>query len=407
MKKIFILSLLLLILSSCWGKTENENLLLDIPSTSVEKEVILDEKYAQELLISWKYWDLVSYYENIFDENSEKEDKLLLIQAYLLRWNSYYDENNYSSRALTLLNWLENTFDVLYYKWYAYEIIQNYEEARKFYNEALNLENITLQQKSILLTQIWHTYDLEWDLFIANEYYTEAKNTWILTVNLLLNIARYNFGNGNYSEAEELFNQALWFTPDDFTKAEIFSNLSSIQIAKWGTEGINQAIEYANLWIESQADYPYNYTNLWISYYALNQLNQVLVPLEKALKLYPYSVHTAKYLWIYYYTIDEFEKAVESFKLELENSEKDITIMWNQRKWFEEQAIYDIARSYALNGDIAKSIEYLDKLLLNENNKNYYTLFLLDLWKWVYSKVIKDEIFTNAFSKYSDFYNID
>ncbi|MDR1988525.1 MAG: hypothetical protein LBQ24_07600 [Candidatus Peribacteria bacterium] len=82
---------------------------------------------------------------------------------------------------------------------------------------------------------------------MANEYYIEAENMGIIIEQLLLNRGRYEYRNGNYSEAEEYFMRALEGEVDAFIKAEIYFDLSSIYLGRQEEDFYKQAIEYANL----------------------------------------------------------------------------------------------------------------------------------------------------------------
>lgn len=404
MKKYFSLILLLLLLSSCfWNNTEEEQE-QNTPTNNVGVRVV-DEEHVSTLYTEWNFKELMSYYEWIVNENSSEEDKLALASIYLAVWNAYYNEKEHALKALEILNGLNPNFDVLYQKWYANEIMENYEEARNFYEEALNLEGITLEQKATVLNQIWHVYDLEWDSFAANEYYMEAENTWVIFGWLLLNRWRYEYRNWNFDEAERYFIQLLELPMNAFIRSEVYFNLSSIYLNKQDEESVRQGIEYAKQWIEAQADYPFNHTNLWIGYLYAGELDNVLEPLQRALQLHPLSVQTAKFLWIYYYTVDDFENAIASFKLQLENADKDITLMKDEREAFRQQAIYDIARSYAWAWDAVNSISYLDMLLWTWENGSYYIQFLMDHALWgVFVNISETGLFQEALQRYAELY---
>jgi tetratricopeptide (TPR) repeat protein len=233
----------------------------------------------------------------------------------------------------------------------------------------------------------------------------EAENTWVIFGWLLLNRWRYEYRNWNFDEAERYFIQLLELPMNAFIRSEVYFNLSSIYLNKQDEESVRQGIEYAKQWIEAQADYPFNHTNLWIGYLYAGELDNVLEPLQRALQLHPLSVQTAKFLWIYYYTVDDFENAIASFKLQLENADKDITLMKDEREAFRQQAIYDIARSYAWAWDAVNSISYLDMLLWTWENGSYYIQFLMDHALWgVFVNISETGLFQEALQRYAELY---
>jgi tetratricopeptide (TPR) repeat protein len=344
---------------------------------------------------------LAEYYEwisvdKIIGKLSE-EDKLSLVNAYLAYWNSYYDEEKYALKALKILNTLDTSFSTLYLKWYANEIQKNYGEARRLYIEAKGLPDITLEQQAIILNQIWHTYDLEWDYMTANEYYIEAENTGIILSIVLLNRWRYEFKNKDYEKSEAYLEKSLELSNNNFMEAEVLSDLSAIYLAKWWDEDLKKVVEYAEKWIEIEKDYLGNYLNLGVWFLALWRTDEALEPLNKALNIYPLSAFVAKNLGIYYFVKWDYEKAIQNFELELANAEKDITIMWYQRKEFTEDALYNLSRSYAWIGGVAESIKYLDRLFWDWNNSVYYLKFLWDL---SFQNISQDKIFKENFAKY-------
>jgi tetratricopeptide (TPR) repeat protein len=204
-----------------------------------ESQKYVDEEYVEELFSSWKYGDLISYYEEIGDKNYSQEDKFILAQTYLNYWLSSSEEKNYSSKALSILNTIIpddriNEFEISFYKWYANEIAWNIEEAKNLYKSALDLD-LSIQEKTMLYNQIWYAYELEWDLFTAKEYYLEAENFWIDDEDLFVNIANYEIKQWNYEEAEKYLQKALLLTSDALLENKINILLNDIYL-KRGTQ---------------------------------------------------------------------------------------------------------------------------------------------------------------------------
>jgi hypothetical protein len=68
--------------------------------------------------------------------------------------------------------------------------------------------------------------------------------------------------------------------------------------------------------------------------------------------------------------------------------------------------MYDISKTYALNGKAKESIEYLDEVIWKWDNLGYYASFILDLsFGGIYSSISETEEFKDALSKYNTLYS--
>jgi hypothetical protein len=79
--------------------------------------------------------------------------------------------------------------------------------------------------------------------------------------------------------------------------------------------------------------------------------------------------------------------------------------MQDERESFRQQAIYDIARSYAWAWDTVNSISYLDMILWTWENGSYYIQFLVDNALWgVFVNISETELFQEALQRYGQLY---
>lgn len=371
--------------------------------TQVVETSLREDGTASTYYTEWELDKLVNYLEWKVDKGSSEDDKLYLVQAYVAYGNSFYTESEYSEKALEMLNWMTETFDVLYYKWYANEIAQKYEEALNYYTQARNMAWLTTEQEAFILNQIGHLYDLQWDTTKAREYYTEASNLWVDLVWNLINLWRMEYNTWNYEKAEEYFNQVLDSTDNKLVRAEMYANISWISIMKWD---MAKAKENAEKWIKEQENYPLNHVYLWIAYMNSNEINEAFAPFTRGLELYPQSAIAAKYIWAYYYTIDDFDKAIEYFNKQLENADKDIILMENERLWYREEAYFDLARSYAYQWKAEDAVKYIDMLIWDGKHVSYYISFMSEyvVWDGAFYRLADNEVFMAALEKYKSLY---
>lgn len=355
------------------------------------------------------------------DENPNTEMVQVLtynyVSAILNEWNYFYKEQDKSTQAIKYLNDLlvsdTNFVDPVYnnyYLGYANEIVKKYDEALKYYNEALKLApNIEKNKKirAMLLNQIWHVYDLMWDMTKANTYYLQSEELGISFIWNLINRWRYEFRMKNYDVAEKYFTNILELSKDSFIKAEMYFNLWSIYLTK--VNGVEKALDFAKKWIEVNKSYPYNYLNQWIWYVYLwggENIKKAITPLKKVINLYPNASSAYKYLWIIAYIEDDFEWAVKYFEKQVETSSKDMILMKDEQEMMYYNGIYDLSRTYAMAGNTSESLKYLETLLWKWENTHYYLVFLRDFSNESspYSKIMNTNEFKKSLEKYIKLY---
>ena len=391
---ILLWFLILYVLSLVWlyfYQTNNvEKIHNDTNNFSIENignDILLNT----DLFIKGNYWIVIENLEN--KEYISNDEKLLLIEAYLNYWNSYYLESEYSKKALDILNNKQNTFKVLFFKWYANEIIKNYEESAKFYYEILKLDNISDLERWVVYNQIWHLAQLMWNITEAYNFYIKAYQLNNYNVSINLNLWRILIHQWNLLEWKKYLEYALYRTSNNFLKSEIYYWLSSISLYEDNYKNIedfyNKVEESLNYSKES-LKYNYNYplAHVWYSR-ALILLNEDLEDaknhLNKALEIYENLSEAYKYLWYLELNNKNYNEAIKYFEKSVSSLEKDITLMWYEKDNTGE-LYFQISFAYAFLWNKEKTLEFLKNIIDSKsqkaNNLLFQELFKENNWKF-------------------------
>ncbi len=191
--------LLLVFLSSCSPKDPNDNNL---------KEEVVSE------LNSIKTSDRKVGYIKDLSEWSSSKIKNHKIQNELLwsvvnQMEENYQENSaelqeVSKNLIKKINEANNTSaDAYYFKWFYKEVSKDYTWAIEEYTKWLQSAT-TNTEKSLLLNQIAHSYDLSWDTGKASEYYAKAISENADNVNAQFNIIRNHLISWEVEKAETI-----------------------------------------------------------------------------------------------------------------------------------------------------------------------------------------------------------
>jgi tetratricopeptide (TPR) repeat protein len=375
LKFIFIIFIFLFSSCSLWTKSVNNNIASKEESLtnnyteiiSGNKEVLL--KNFSDITSTWNLEILNQYLKNEnFEEIQEtvssilkdfkntkdlsKDENLKLqalkyiqVWAILNEWNFYYKESDKSKEALDLINEINienpdyvDPFYSNYYLWYAKEISKDYSWALNHYEIALkSAPDIEKNKKlrALILNQIWHLYDLKWDLEKAYTYYQDSYKLDNKNYYTSSNIARYLYKNWKYNESKNFYEYSL-LTPNKSLRAEVLFSLSSIELElNWLKPDINKSIEYAKLSVESYADYPMWYLALARWYYMLNDKKYYWVideNLKKSIELNPNWFEAYKYFWLFEFDKWNLDLAKDYIDKSSKASDKDMILMDNQRE---------------------------------------------------------------------------
>jgi tetratricopeptide (TPR) repeat protein len=109
-------------------------------------------------------------------------------------------------------------------KGYANEIMQNYDEALKYYQKALEVS----KDNPNVLTQIGHVYDLMGDNKNSKKYYEMAYKLDPESTNVRMQLARTYFDEGDYEKALNFFKYVYDNEANARRKAEAAMMLADI-----------------------------------------------------------------------------------------------------------------------------------------------------------------------------------
>lgn len=335
----------------------------------VEKIYSWDSKVIENFSDITSSWEILELRQNINSWNFEKIQKTVekiisklpdnskldeikktkkVALKYLELWailneaNYYYKEKevqkeveNITKEIKSIDKDLFDNFYWNYYLGYSKEIIRDFTWALDYYNKALNYSSKDNKYTtSTIYNQIWHLYDLRWDMNKAYEYYFKAynlnkQNYWAST-----NIARYLHRIWEYKKAKDFFLYST-NTKNTVLKSEIYFSLSSIELElNWLKPDIDKSIEYAKLSIQSFPDYPMWYFALARWYYMLNDRKYdklIEENLWKSIKLNPNWFAAYKYYALHMFDLWNIKKAFVFMNKSTELIDKDVILMFNQK----------------------------------------------------------------------------
>lgn len=310
-----------------------------------KSNTLIDIVAIDNMLESWAYDDAVKKIELKWTWSIDREEKMRLVYAYLSYWNYFYKEQENSKKAMDILNTLDNAWDVLYYKWFAQEIIKNYTWALDYYNNWLDEKDIKNEYKSLILNQIGHLYDLKWEFDKVFAYYDEAYKLDEKNAMAIANLWRYYIRTKDYSKAYELFNKALNITDNLPLKSELTYGLSSLELEMNGLKpDIEKSIDYARQSIDYYPNYPMWYVALANGLFMKNDLSnniEIEQNLNKSIELNP-NWHDAYYLYALH-EIDksDYDKALDYINKTMQVVNIDMILMDSEREKIKNSLMFD------------------------------------------------------------------
>ncbi len=378
-----------------------EDDLINLQKTLDASDFVWTQKVIEKIISSLK--------KNTLSHEEKQKVKSLnnvYLSAMLNEGNYLYKQEEKSKQAT---EYLENEilkdpdfidpFYNNYYLWYAQEIVKNYEGALKYYDEALKYAwDVAKNQrlKSVIYNQIWHVYDLSWDLEKAYKNYYEAYKLDNLNLYSASNIWRYFSIKWNFIRAKEFYEHAS-FTNNKAEKAEAYFNLSSIELRLWnGKPDINTSIEYAKKSIAAYKEYPMWYIALARGYYMLNDSKynkDIEENLNRAIQLNPSAYLSYRYYWMYYLDNGNFEKfneyidkssqVVENDPILMEHNKDYILLQNDMLKIFFQVDLWEYKELY--EGD-----EYFKAIIEDQMQRKDF---------WLYKKFKTDMNFVRFYSE--------
>ncbi len=383
-KKVYIYSyiisfIVILVLFSLFIYKSNENNTKIAVDTANNSKEIID---INNSLISGKFKDVIDEIEKKGTGSMDREEKMKLVYSYLNYGNYFYKEQENSKKAMDILNTLDEDSEVIYYKWYSQEIIKNYTGAMDYYNRWLEIKDITDKNKSLILNQIWHLYDLKWETQKTFDYYREAYNLDNTNYHSSANIWRYFLQINKISESIPYFVYAL-NTEEVALKSEIYFTLSSIELeANWLKPNIDKSISFAMESIKSFPDYPMWYIGLARWLYMKNDKTydkEIEEILTEALRLNPNISYAYEILALHEYDKWDINKSLDLLKKALSTIDQDMILMDNERK--EEKNLVEF------------KIHILSKIADNKDNKDVIFTFFDEINKIAFArKFLKQQV---------------
>lgn len=446
--KIIFTLLMLLLLTSCFNNNENKKeISYKNQIENIEEKNILNsfsllwweiEQLKKEFWEITSSWNLVILNESIknndfkeiqkiipiiiddYKNNKEKltkEDKEKIkslkysnISAILNDWNYFYKEQEKSKEAIKYIEEFISVdpdfvdpFYNNYYLWYSNEIIKNYTWALNYYNKALDFawnSEKNKKLKSIILNQIWHLYDLKWDLEKAYSFYYKSYFIYKLNSENLINLWRYFVRKNNFELAKTYFESAINLSNNNLLKSEIYYNLSSISLYSNIENKLNISLDYANKSIEYNKNSPLWY--LWkarIFILKWENLNEAENIFKKSIEIYPDFSTAYEWLWILEQWRWFYNKSVTYFLKSIETIPNDIILMDNERNNNLARVNYLLSVSLALWKNKEMAIKHLNQMFIlkddislamfiNEINKKDYWNFSYMKWYEEFEKIV-------------------
>lgn len=312
-----------------------------------ENKDLVDREISANLVKAWDFKGLIDEYESKWTWDLSYDDNMRLIYSYLNHGTYTYNEQENSKKAQEILEkiWTWN-WETLYYLAYSKEIIKNYTWALEDYNKSIETVDINDAKKSLSLNQIWHVYDLMWDLDKAYEYYERANRLDPTNITAITNLWRYEVRKNNLVKAKEYFEKSLSLSVNKNQRSELYYTLSSLELElNWLTPDIDKAIEYARKSIEEYPEYPMWYVMLARSLYMKNDPQydkEIEDNLNKSISLNPNWYYAYQVKAWYEYDKWNTEKRIEAFKKSMDNTNLDMILMDNEREIKKMQVVEDI-----------------------------------------------------------------
>lgn len=319
-----------------WDIETLEKLLPSVPKQDVEvlQNAVKEDDFIKIQQVSPGILENLKKQEEV-NEKVVEIIKYNYVSSILNEWNYFYKEDEKSKEAIEYLQDPDyvDPFYNNYYLWYANEIIKKYEEALEYYNKALDYawdaeKNKVL--KSVILNQIGHLYDLQWNIEKAQKNYYEAYSLDSENYSSSVNIARYLLRIWDIEWAKKYFEYWLW-TRSNISKSEIYFSLSSLELEYWDIESSK---EYAKLSIQHNHNYPMGYIALARSNYMLNSQKyyiEIEKLIEQSLQLYKDNYLAYRILGLHMYDQKNQIIANALFEKSKQALQMDMILMDNQR----------------------------------------------------------------------------
>ena len=351
MKKILLLAIITLIISSCWvqdNKIDKEK----SDNNKSEVKISENEKIAklEDLVNNQKFDEAIPELEKLYNSDSNEIWNILnYTSALLAKWSITRQEKEYSKKALEVLNKalvkFPNNSEIYRHIWYAYEIAEDYENAFKNYDKSIELD----PNNALAFSNRWHTYRLYWESMKAEQDFQKAYKLNPNDDFVLINLAWiYAYQLQDFNLWLEYYNKAIKNTNNIRFKSEAYHSIWKIYTWKWKYKEAKEAFKNS-----IKADEKFELWYLWLSEVQMMELiyrskdktkeekekllNDALKNNEIAIALNPSRALSFFNKWLILKDLPwQEEEAKLMFKIALDASEVDITLDKNAKKWLQD-----------------------------------------------------------------------
>jgi tetratricopeptide (TPR) repeat protein len=301
-----------------------------IVSKTTYESIILSD----ELSDSTKSGDIDKQIEiasQLLSRKSDNQAKIDLANAYLEKASLDFKEDEYSNKALVLINEVlaadSENFEAYLSAGYAYEVLQNYPKAFENYNKAIELNS----NSDIAYVKRGHAYDLYGDLISAENDYTKAFQINSNNDTALMNLARIAQRKGDLENAKNYAKNIVETSDIAYVKATAHEIIGLAYL----DSGDNQsAIENFSKSINEYKDYANAYSNRAYAKILLHNYevkdNSLKIEIEQdintALSIHEFSSFANVVNGLLMEAVGDNQKALSAYQKALNLVDKDITL---------------------------------------------------------------------------------
>lgn len=375
------------------------------PNIKKEKLILLQEAIKNDDFIAAQKV-IPSILDDIKNDKNVDKDVIQALQYHyissMLNEGTYfYKEEKKAKQAIEYIDTVilkdpdfVDPFYSNYYLGYAQEIVKNYPSALEYYNKALGFAGNVEKNKKlkwVILNQIGHVHDLNWDLEQAYKFYQESYTVFNQNPENILNLWRYFVRKNDLKNAKIYFEKALTFTQAKLLKSEIHYNLSSMYLYDNGNEKkLDISLSNAQKAIEFNPKSPLGY--LWkarVHILQWTQLDEAEKLLKQALILHPNFSTAYEWLGIMEQWKWMYSKSIEYFLKSLEVIPNDIILMNHEKNSNIARVNYLLSISLALWKNKEMAIHHLQQMLVFKDDVSL-SMFMSEIKKenyWVFQEL--------------------
>jgi len=363
-KRILLFTLITFLLSSCWWEETNKTNVITSWNDDNIKIDSNDIEALNDLINKQEFDKVLPILKKNYEDAPENINNMLIYLWTLANMGTYLrEEAKYSEIIIKLVEkWIKihpNNSELYRVLWYAYEMIQDYENAFLNYDKSIKLND----NNTASYIARGHAFRLIWEYKKAENDFNKAYKLDDTVSENLINLATIYLYKGELDKAYNMYEESLKNTDSIRYKWEALSAmwdiLRSKEDFKWAKDNFNRAIkedpefELGYMWL--------GYTLLWEYenwFKGWNPSIDLLKKSEESIKLAieknPNKALSYIILWWIYFDLSEMDKASKYIIKWESKIDDDITL----GKMEKENLIKDI-------NSIKKSIIDYNSLFIN------------------------------------------